>query len=119
MVDIVIDGKYRLGRYLDKGLFSEIFQGHMIHSGDARVAIKLELKESQFPQLDFEAKILEKLRCTNGVPISYHFGESSDYKALVMQRLGSNFKTLLDKCEGRFSLKTVLGIAERMILILE
>jgi len=49
MVDILIDGKYRLGRFLQKGLFGEIFEGHMTNAKDARVAIKLELLESNFP----------------------------------------------------------------------
>jgi serine/threonine protein kinase len=119
MTEIVIDGKYELGHKIGKGLFSEIHEGRMIHANNAVVAVKLEDIESKYPQIEFEAKILERLSGTVGVPLMYNNCESLDYNVVVMQKLGSNLKQLLDDCMGRLGLKTTLILADKMFCILE
>lgn len=119
MTEIVIANRYELGKPIGKGLFAEIYEAKMILANNAIVAAKLEDSNSKYPQLEFEARILKKLSGTIGVPLTYFMGESGDYNALVMQKLGPNLKTLLDSSNGRLGLKSTLILADKMFCILE
>ena len=119
MTEILINNRYLIGPLIGKGLFSEIFDAKMIYANNAHVAAKLEDIDSKYPQLEFEARIMDKLQGNIGVPLVYYSGECGDYQTLVMQKLGSNLKTLLDKSTGRFGLKTTLLLADKMLCIIE
>ena len=47
-----------------------------------------------------------------GIPHIYWFGTEGDFNVLVMDMLGPNLEDLFYKCNKRFSLKTVLMIAD-------
>lgn len=49
MAEIVIDGRYKIGPPIGKGLFSEVFNASMIHANNAEVAAKLEDIDSKYP----------------------------------------------------------------------
>ena len=119
MTEIIIGDRYKLCQPIGKGLFSDIHEAKMIYANNASVAAKLEDIDSKYPQLEFEARMLEKLKGTLGVPLVYWVGESGDYTAMVMQKLGKNLKTLLDKSTGRLGLKSTLILADKMLCILE
>ena len=50
-----------------------------------------------------------------GIPHIYWFGTEGDFNVLVMDMLGPNLEDLFYKCNKRFSLKTVLMIADQVI----
>jgi casein kinase 1, alpha len=91
----------------------------MINANNSSIAIKLEQIGSKFTQLEFEAKIMQKLKGTIGVPLIYYSGTDVDHKVIVMQKLGENLKTVLDKSNNRIGLKTTLVLADKMLCILE
>lgn len=54
------------------------------------------------------------LTAEDRIPNMRWFGVDGDYNFLVMDLLGPSLEDLLKFCGGRFSLKTVLMLAEQM-----
>jgi hypothetical protein len=79
------------------------------------VAIKLEPVDTECPQLKSEARIYQHLNGGIGIPSLHWFGTEGDYNALVIDRLGSSLEELLNRCNGKFSLRTVLLLADQMV----
>lgn len=79
------------------------------------VAVKLESDEAPCPQLEHEAAIYRLLRNTDGVPALRWFGAELGYNALVIDLLGQSLEEMFNFCKRRFSLKTVLLLADQMV----
>jgi hypothetical protein len=45
----------------------------------------------------------------------YWFGVEGDYNVLVMELLGPNLEELLDFCGRKFSLKTLMMLADQIV----
>lgn len=45
------------------------------------------------------------------------FGTDGDYNVLVLELMGPSLEDLLYYCEGKFSLKSVLMLADQMVII--
>jgi serine/threonine protein kinase len=54
-----------------------------------------------------------------GIPKIHWFGEHKERNVLVMDALGCSLEELFRKCSRRFSLKTVLMLADQMIQRIE
>ena len=52
------------------------------------VAIKLESRKAQHPQLEYEAKVYKSLAGGVGVPFVRWYGQEYDYLAMVIDLLG-------------------------------
>lgn len=85
-----------------------------IISGE-EVAIKLESVKAKHPQLEYEAKVYKTLAGGVGVPFVRWYGQECDYNAMVIDLLGPSLEDLFNFCNRRFSLKTVLLLADQMI----
>lgn len=85
-----------------------------IISGE-EVAIKLESIKAKHPQLEYEAKVYKTLAGGVGVPFVRWYGQECDYNAMVIDLLGPSLEDLFNFCNRRFSLKTVLLLADQMI----
>ena len=83
------------------------------------MAIKIESRLSTHPQLDYEAKVYKYLAGTPGIPTMHYFGAVGQYNALVMDLLGPSLEDLFNYCNRRFSLKSVLMLADQMIQRIE
>ncbi|KAH9326410.1 hypothetical protein KI387_006588, partial [Taxus chinensis] len=79
------------------------------------VAIKLENVKTKHPQLLYETKIYKLLMGGTGIPNIRWFGIEGDYNVLVMDLLGPSLEDLFNFCNRKFSLKTVLMLAEQML----
>lgn len=67
VVEVRIGQRYRLGPFIGKGLFAEVYEGSTILSGEnaytgEKVAIKFEDLKIRYPQVNFEAQILKHLQ---------------------------------------------------------
>jgi len=83
------------------------------------VAIKLETIRTRHPQLLRETKIYRSLHGSVGVPAVRWYGVEGDYNVMVMDLLGKSLEDLFNECGRRFTLKTVLMIAEQLLMRLE
>eukprot|EP01018_Ginkgo_biloba_P020721 Gb_29196 [translate_table: standard] len=109
-----VGNKYRMGRKIGSGSFGEIFLGTNIQTNE-EVAIKLEDVKTKHPQLLYESKLYRLLQAGTGIPNIKWFGVEGDYNVLVMDLLGPSLEDLFNFCSRKFSLKTVLMLADQMI----
>uniref|UniRef100_A0A0D9YV46 non-specific serine/threonine protein kinase n=1 Tax=Oryza glumipatula TaxID=40148 RepID=A0A0D9YV46_9ORYZ len=110
----VIGGKFKLGRKIGSGSFGELYLGVNIQSSE-EVAIKLESVKSRHPQLHYESKLYMLLQGGTGIPHLKWFGVEGEYNVMVIDLLGPSLEDLFNYCNRKFSLKTVLMLADQMI----
>ncbi|ORX83255.1 Cki protein [Basidiobolus meristosporus CBS 931.73] len=113
-----IGNKYRLGRKIGSGSFGEIYIGVNIITGE-EVAVKLESVTARHPQLEYEAKVYKSLAGSVGIPFVRYFGVEMEYNCMVIDLLGPSLEDLFNFCNRKFSLKTVLLLAEQLISRIE
>jgi serine/threonine protein kinase len=120
--ELRVGGRYRLGRKIGSGSFGDIYLGSNISTGE-EVAIKLESVKSRHPQLAYEYRLYRILQnksgTVSGIPNVRWFGKEGDYNVLVMDLLGPSLEDLFNYCCRRFSLKTVLMLADQLISRIE
>ncbi|CAF1059155.1 unnamed protein product [Rotaria sordida] len=113
-MELRVGHKYRLGRKIGSGSFGDIYLGTNIASNE-EVAIKLESSRTKHPQLHIESKIYRLMQGGVGIPIIKWCGAEGDYNVLVMDLLGPSLEDLFNFCSRKFSLKTVLLLADQMV----
>ncbi len=103
---------------LGAGSFGEIFRA-IDTWRNKEVAVKLELLKTRHPQLSYESKIYKLLHQGNyealGIPEIHWSGQEGDFHGMVMDMLGPCLEDLFCYCLRRFSLKTILMLADQMI----
>ena len=114
----LVGNKYILGQKIGSGSFGEIYCGTNIETNE-EVGIKLESINTKFPQLLNESKVYEILQQGTGISNIKWFGREGDYNVLVLDLLGPNLEELFRICDRKFSLKTVLMLADQMITRVE
>jgi len=92
----------------------DIYLGVNIISGE-EVAIKLESVKAKHPQLEYESKVYKTLAGGVGVPFVRWYGTECDYNAMVLDLLGPSLEDLFNFCARKFSLKTVLLLADQLV----
>ncbi|XP_061352920.1 casein kinase 1-like protein 10 isoform X4 [Gastrolobium bilobum] len=113
-MDPVIGGKFKLGRKIGSGSFGELFLGVNVQSGE-EVAVKLESVKTKHPQLLYESKLYMLLQGGTGIPNLKWSGVEGDYNVMVIDLLGPSLEDLFNYCNRKFSLKTVLMLADQLI----
>ncbi len=85
--------------------------------------MKLESTKSKHPQLVYEAKLYKILQGAVGIPYIRWYGMETfpqgSYNVLVMDLLGYSLEDLFNRCGRRFTLKSVLMIADQTLLRIE
>lgn len=107
-------------RMIGSGSYGHIWLGQNKVSGN-EVAVKIEhhRRSNQLPQ---EQKIYQILRAgigASGFPQLLFYGESEIVNILVMELLGCTIEDLFNRCNRRFSLKTVLMIFDQLLTRVE
>ncbi|KAG4210332.1 hypothetical protein ERO13_A02G039800v2 [Gossypium hirsutum] len=140
----IIGGKFKLGRKIGNGSFGELylgiivtifllfffvffllfscfidfgvfcFAGVNVQSGE-EVAVKLEPVKTKHPQLHYESKLYMLLQGGTGIPHLKWFGVEGEYSIMVIDLLGPSLEDLFNYCNRKFSLKTVLMLADQLI----
>lgn len=112
--EFIVGGKYRLVRKIGSGSFGDIYLGINIATGE-EVAVKLEHVGARHPQLYYESKLYKYLSGGFGIPHFRWYGQEREYNVLVMDLLGPSLEDLFNFCSRRFTMKTVLMLADQMI----
>ena len=92
----------------------DIYLGTNIISGE-EVAIKVESVKAKYPQLLYESRVYKALAGNVGVPAVRWYGTELEYNAMVLDLLGPSLEDLFNFCNRKFSLKTVLLLADQMV----
>jgi len=108
-----IGGLYCLGRKLGSGSFGDIYFAVNTQTGE-ELAVKLESTSTKYPQLMYEAKLLRHIQGAPGIANVHYCDVEGDYNALVMDLLGPSLEDLFNLCNRKFTLKTVLMLAEQI-----
>nr|XP_006821010.1 PREDICTED: casein kinase I isoform alpha-like [Saccoglossus kowalevskii] len=112
--EFIVGGKYKLVRKIGSGSFGDIYLGVNSTNGE-EVGVKLESQKARHPQLLYESKIYKILQGGVGVPHIRWYGQEKDFNVLVMDLLGPSLEDLFNFCSRRFTMKTVLMLADQLI----
>ena len=145
-MELRVGNKYRLGRKIGSGSFGDIYLGTHISTLEEGkllkvvylwtdevtniiiynfafyffpVAIKLECIKTKHPQLHIESKFYRIMQGGVGIPTIKWCGSEGDFNVMVMELLGPSLEDLFNFCSRRFSLKTVLLLADQLISRIE
>jgi hypothetical protein len=116
--------RFPLSDTVSLGLVFRATDEKEVSDSSAQYAIKLERasKKRQRPPSEHEANVLQILADANVSPriprmIDYGYDKPSHSNALVLDLLGANIQSLRQKCGGRFSIKTTLTLAIRLVCV--
>ncbi|KAF5938873.1 hypothetical protein HYC85_023132 [Camellia sinensis] len=109
-MDRIVGEKYKLGRKIGSGSFATHIDTFEI------VAVKIENKKTKHPQLLYEAKLYNILQGGSGIANIRWCGADGDDNVFVLDLLGPSLEDLFVYCGRKFSLKTVLMLADQMTL---
>lgn len=107
-----------MGRKIGSGSFGDVYLGNNIETG-AEVAIKLESAKTRRPQLALEYHVYRVLAGGVGIPIVRWYGKEGSYNVMVMEILGPSLEDLFKFCSRRFTMKTVLLLANQVLSRIE
>ena len=116
--EICVGGRYHFRRKIGGGSFGDLYLGEDDVTKE-KVAIKLEPLQTKHPQLAYEYKLYRVFSNGVGIPQMKWFGKEGDYNVLVMDLLGPSLEDLFNYCDRKFSVKTVLMLADHMISRIE
>ncbi|XP_054786675.1 casein kinase 1-like protein 3 isoform X2 [Prosopis cineraria] len=114
----IVGGKYKLGRKIGSGSFGEIYLATHVDTFEI-LAVKIENSKTKHPQLLYEAKLYHVLQGGSGIPSIRWSGVDGEDNVLVLDLLGPSLEDLFAYCGRKFSLKTVLILADQMITRIE
>jgi len=117
-MDLVVGEKYQLDQRIGSGAHGVVYMGTDIDTGK-QVVVKMELQTVRNPKLAKEYKIYKILAGGVGISRVHWFGKAGKYNALVLDVLGPSLYDLFKFCGRKFTLKTVLMLADQMLTILE
>ncbi|OMJ86038.1 hypothetical protein SteCoe_12543 [Stentor coeruleus] len=118
LINLVIAGKYKLVKRIGGGSFGVIYLGINTTTNE-EVGVKLEEAACRHPQLFYESKIYRYLQGASGIPNIYWYGVEGNFNVMVIDLLGPSLEDLMNFCNRRLSLKTVLMLADQMITRVE
>ncbi|TVY62751.1 Casein kinase I-like protein hhp1, partial [Lachnellula suecica] len=112
--DIRIKNKYRVERKIGGGGFGVVYSGIDLDTGE-EIAIKLEHSGDGMPILDHEASVYKALFGGIGIPRVRWYGTECEFYVMIYDLLGPSLEDLFNFCDRKFSLKTVLLLADQLI----
>lgn len=128
---------YRIGRMIGSGSFGDVYLGTRLPSKSIpfhfsltfcsgtnlvtgeKVAIKVEAADTGQPQLNHEVYVYSNLAGGVGIPLVRWSGIQDYYNAMVLDLLGPSLEHLFKLFNRKFSLKTILLIADQLISRIE
>jgi casein kinase I family protein HRR25 len=110
------NSEYRIVCKIGSGSFGDVYLG-INNLSQQKVAIKIESINTK--KLDGEVRIYKILAGGTGIPFLHWSGAGPNYNAMIIDLLGANLEDLFNACRRKFSLKTILLLADQLISRLE
>ncbi|KAF0917351.1 hypothetical protein E2562_017524 [Oryza meyeriana var. granulata] len=117
-MDRIVGGKFKLGRKIGCGSFGEIYLATHVDTYEI-AAVKIESSKTKHPQLFYEAKLYNTLQGGSGIANVKWCGVDGEENVLVIDLLGPSLEDQFVYCGRKFTLKTVLMLADQMITRIE
>ena len=119
MENSIVAKNYQLTKKLGNGAFGEIWGATHLKTKE-EVAIKFEEINSKHQQLYAECKIYlwfhsDSTVLAQAIPQVLYYGVEGNKNIMVMDLLGLSLEDAFTQCNRKFSVKTVLMIADQMI----
>lgn len=123
MEGIMIAKNYKIGKKIGSGAFGEIWSAVNLKT-KKEVAVKFEEASSKHQQLYTECRIYlyfgsESSIDAQPIPRVMYYGIEGNKSIMIMDLLGPSLETLFNKCNKRFSLKTVLLLGIQILKRIE
>ncbi|QSS56111.1 hypothetical protein I7I53_04231 [Histoplasma capsulatum var. duboisii H88] len=109
--------EYEIGKMIDVGSHSNIYTGtHTV----SRQEVAVKIQHDNIGQLQHESRVYTHLSGGVGIPSIHWFGmPTTGFQAMVIDLLGPTLEDLFTFCGRKFTLKTVLLLADQLICCLE
>jgi serine/threonine protein kinase len=114
----VPETKYRIQKRIGGGSFGEIYYAEHVITMEP-VAMKIESVKIHPRQLLNESRVYRALSGAIGFPNLKWYGCDTECTMMAIDLLGNSLETLLNDCKRRFSLKTILMIADQLLVRIE
>ncbi|KAH9015682.1 CK1/CK1/CK1-D protein kinase [Lactarius hengduanensis] len=108
-----LDGRYRLQKKIGSGSFGTL-RGYFTCPYKT-VVIKLEPLNARQHFLEHEYQVYQKLSGGIGIPRTRWFGTEGGFDILALDRLGQSLEDLFVSCYVKFTVQTVLLLADQLI----
>lgn len=100
-----------MDRMVGSGSFGQIFMARDM-TNDRDVAVKFEKQTVRKSQVVEEAKLLQELKGMQGFPQFVWYGKEGPFTIMVQEMLGPSIEDMYNYCGRKFSLKTVIMLAD-------
>lgn len=119
----IVGNVYHLDYKIGAGSFGEIWHATHVNSNE-KYAIKFEDVNINLPQLILECKIYLWLQSdpaslTQSIPLVRYYATEGEKNIMVMDLLSDNLESLFRKCNRKFTMKTVIMIADQILKRIE
>jgi len=118
LISQVINDRYVIRKHLGGGSFGDVYEAEDMETQQI-VALKFETGAATNPQLPNEYKCYKILEGMCNVPRVYGLFDYNKSRVLAMDKMGPSLESLFKRCGKKFSLKTVLMIADQMLRAIE
>ncbi|KIY49665.1 kinase-like protein [Fistulina hepatica ATCC 64428] len=115
---VILGGRYIMGECVGSGSYGQIFHATHAQTGHP-VAIKFESNRIKWSVLRHEYEMYKQLAGGPGIPVVKWCGDDGNNKSMVMDLLGPSLEDLFEHCHRRFSVKTVIMLADQILSRLE
>ena len=117
LVGKTIINRYVIRKHLGGGSFGDVYEAEDVQTQQI-VALKFETNDTA-PQLPNEYKMYQTLQGMDGIPKVYGLYDYGKSRVLAMDQMGPSLEYMFRRCGKKFSLKTVLMIADQCLRIME